>query len=57
MSMLEGKEEEGRREEESKGWFGGAIGVCWVLEVEVERLEAYVGAWFGAMLGRGACQV
>ena len=64
MSVLGGKEA-GRREE-SKGWFGGAIWVCWGLDVVVERVEgveasdgvyAYVGAWLGAMLSKAAGQV
>ena len=41
MSLPGGKEL-GRREE-SKGWFGGAIWVCWGLDVVVERLESAEG--------------
>ena len=64
MSLPDGKWL-GRREE-SKDWFGFAIERCWGLDALVESVEeveasegvgAYVGARFGATLGRGACQV
>lgn len=41
MSLLGGKEFGSR--EESKAWFGGAIWVCWGLDVVVESVETVEG--------------